>query len=89
MKMADEKKSVNLDHWKDDDLKVLYLKIDEVRSMLDKLFNRLDDFSGKADGDVLDLLRDGLQEATGILFELLKGIGYLHHVLIKIGDEND
>jgi hypothetical protein len=82
--MTDEKiisiggKPINLDHWKDVDLKDLYLKIDEVRPMLYKLFNRLDDFSGKADEEVLDLLRDGLQEATGILFEISKGIGYLH-----------
>lgn len=70
---------IRMDHSKDVDLKDLFLKIDEIRPMLYKLSNKLDDFEGKVDeNNRLDLVRDLVRDVARDLYGMYDLVVYLH-----------
>jgi len=66
------------DHSKDVDLKDLFLKLDEIRPMLYRFSNKLDDFKGKIDKNSrLDLVRDLVRDTAHDLSEIYDIVVYL------------
>lgn len=70
---------IRSDYSKDVDLKSLFLKLDEIRPMLYKFSNKLDDFKGKIDkSSRLDLVRDLVRDAARDLSEIYDIVVYLY-----------
>jgi hypothetical protein len=66
------------DHSKDVDLKDLFLKLDEMRPMLYRFSNKLEDFKGRIDkGSRLDLVRDLVRDAAHDLSKIYDIVIYL------------
>jgi hypothetical protein len=63
---------------KDVDLKDLFLKLDEMRPMLYRLSNKLEDFKGRIDKDSrLDLVRDLVRDTAHDLSKIYDIVIYL------------
>lgn len=63
---------------KDVDLKDLFLKLDEMRPMLYRLSNKLEDFKGRIDkGSRLDLVRDLVRDTAHDLSKIYDIVIYL------------
>jgi predicted nucleic acid-binding Zn ribbon protein len=66
------------DRSKDVDLKDLFLKLDEIRPMLYRLSNKLEDFKGRiGKGSRLDLVRDLVRDTAHDLSKIYDIVVYL------------